>query len=1272
MSRKNRRVLTKMTSILLVVLLVFGIGTPAFAHSSPPSPSISFTLDKMQHISSPSADVILDLEIDFKDFTFAPEETRDYVIKVKNAAGEEIGNDAGHFESNGSKNHSLTFDTAASPLSAGNYTIIVSSGYAQTAYEDYEIVQREYVSESIDSTSVWVNYDLKPWTARNQLPSTITISDNEGKTYDQTITWQFDKKFFSSKSSGVSQSLTGTYEAPRGVENVPETVSGEVKVKYIPLKVTGNEDRDIRYGSGIWGLPNNVTIHLNKRGQWRYGAVIWDTKGINTSTLGEHTITGRILVKDETIDWSHFSKNVSTVRNVVKTDFHSLVSTVDDVTVDAGTKFPLREFPSSVTIRDAGNHWGQFKNNYQSDVNWSWEDKYNRSEPGVYSVTGEVEVPEFFNEFDQVLNRTVTVKPYIHSVVNPAGKGVTVYWGTDLSDISLPKSGDVLLYRGAKKFFGKKSVDLSSSDWGSKFYNSQKPGTYTVWNHFEMNQIIDHSEFTNYKRVPLLFSTKVTVLDPYVTGISKVDDLDEFIGTDESSVLSKLPEKTKVTVQGVDSFEDSEIYANLEWRSKRRSPYDENKTGTYTFVGTVTGYTDEKGDHVNVTKHPKRQYEKIEVDVTVKLPEVVEVDVFNILRDSYSFINGTSESVVNFALPYSIRLKDERGQRVNVNGLKWNIEDFNATPDERTEFRATATIDLAAYNLSYGKENTLVLDTKVIVGNPYIVDVLEYPYKLLPRNYTSFEVANGTLETDVPFPETVKVLDNRGVEHDVPVVWDFVRFPSYNPYREGSYYATGELLPPKTLDNGIAVSRKAYVKVDVKKPHIVDFDSDFRFTVDHLTSAKEIKGKKDFPRNIVVTDNRGDNKHSVVTWDFSTFDPSVPGEHTVSGSFSLPKGVIQSTPATELTTSMTIEVLDPYIVDVEVTQQKHVVDYGTRSDKVVSHLPTKGTITDSAGVDHEVVITWAHESYNRHQEGDQTFVGTFSLPKGVTLKSGDVLTDFYFETTVTIRQDLFEKHKHVTNEEIASIGTEKNLVVDLTNEDDVNEVRLSNEQVQQMKQLGLDLKVVKNDLEITVPLENFEDDLEDDIRLYVDRLAKDPVVLEKSNETSSSIYKFTLMKGETALNLFDYDIELVFLVDDIGDQDPNDLKLYYWNPTTEEWELIGGEYRDGMLYSSTGHFSIFGVFNQQLFAVPAEDDDTNEPTPTDGDTDQPVDEEKPGTIEPSEEEEVAPVTESPKKDSQLPSTATSYYNWILLGIFLILLGAAFAVRERFGKNRVLV
>lgn len=120
--------------------------------------------------------------------------------------------------------------------------------------------------------------------------------------------------------------------------------------------------------------------------------------------------------------------------------------------------------------------------------------------------------------------------------------------------------------------------------------------------------------------------------------------------------------------------------------------------------------------------------------------------------------------------------------------------------------------------------------------------------------------------------------------------------------------------------------------------------------------------------------------------------------------------------------------------------------------------------------------------------------------------------------------------------------------------------------------------------------------------------------------------------------------------------DTSTLKVYYFNPETKMWELIGGEYVDGEVVANVDHFSTYAVFSTDTFAVAdtPEDSEGVVDTPTDESTDEATATEE----ETTDDETVldSDTSETDESGDRLPETATNLYLFMLVGIMMLLMG----------------
>ncbi|MCM3125062.1 MULTISPECIES: YncE family protein [unclassified Mesobacillus] len=186
----------------------------------------------------------------------------------------------------------------------------------------------------------------------------------------------------------------------------------------------------------------------------------------------------------------------------------------------------------------------------------------------------------------------------------------------------------------------------------------------------------------------------------------------------------------------------------------------------------------------------------------------------------------------------------------------------------------------------------------------------------------------------------------------------------------------------------------------------------------------------------------------------------------------------------------------------------------------------------------------------------------------------------------------------------------------------IKNVVFSAEQLEIIKKTNATVSIEKGSTTVNIPAEIFEG-ISEEVSVKIHKLNTLPNG-ESIPEALSEIYDFTINYGTDVLSHFSKPVTLSFKIDPEKVKDPNQVKVYYWNPEKEEWEEIGGTYYNGVIYADTNHFSIYTVF------------------------------------------ETSATQSEPDEGIALPNTATNVYNNILYGMILIVLGSAgaFIYRKR--------
>lgn len=210
----------------------------------------------------------------------------------------------------------------------------------------------------------------------------------------------------------------------------------------------------------------------------------------------------------------------------------------------------------------------------------------------------------------------------------------------------------------------------------------------------------------------------------------------------------------------------------------------------------------------------------------------------------------------------------------------------------------------------------------------------------------------------------------------------------------------------------------------------------------------------------------------------------------------------------------------------------------------------------------------------------------------------------------------------VSTTEIAKVATGGTFMVNLEKETKEEiDVVVTKEQIQKLKEKGAALAVKNEDVTLHIPIGIFSDE---DTSVTLKKL---PTV----TNAVSDVYDFTITQGNKVVSQFSQPITLTFNVNLDGVKDPSKLKVFYYNEKTGKWENIGGTFENGVVTAETRHFSTYTVF------------ESNESTVSTQET---------GSI----------VTKSESK--KLPNTATSMFNYLVIGMILFLIGAGLLLVNR--------
>lgn len=188
------------------------------------------------------------------------------------------------------------------------------------------------------------------------------------------------------------------------------------------------------------------------------------------------------------------------------------------------------------------------------------------------------------------------------------------------------------------------------------------------------------------------------------------------------------------------------------------------------------------------------------------------------------------------------------------------------------------------------------------------------------------------------------------------------------------------------------------------------------------------------------------------------------------------------------------------------------------------------------------------------------------------------------------------------------------------------QVTLNADQVKELKNKNASIKLNKGDVEVTIPATNLISD--EEVTVTIEKY-------KKYEGAISSVYDFTINQGESTIDQFTAPVTLTFEVDQRKVNNQENVKVYYYNEEKNQWELIGGEYANGKVTAQTNHFSIYAVFEKEVETDAVTEETGNDKEP----------------------------------ESQLPNTATSTFNYLAIGLLVLLLGVIFIAVPRMNRKK---
>ncbi|SEN88520.1 LPXTG-motif cell wall anchor domain-containing protein [Mesobacillus persicus] len=386
-----------------------------------------------------------------------------------------------------------------------------------------------------------------------------------------------------------------------------------------------------------------------------------------------------------------------------------------------------------------------------------------------------------------------------------------------------------------------------------------------------------------------------------------------------------------------------------------------------------------------------------------------------------------------------------------------------------------------------------------------------------------------------------------------------------------------------------------------------------------------------------------------------------------------------------LETSDPLTATNPFGVSVEVTNQspdslsiswdnsaENVTYININNQKYINTTGNSYTFNQLDPDKEYFIELFVTDEYDRL--GQYGYAQTNTLPG-----NGQESTDGEAKKSVVSKPKVENGIAVVPTSDIEAVENGDTLVLEFTEEEAV--VTFTKEQVATLKEKDASLKVKNSKVELNIPLSNLPDGKE---------ISADVKKLDPIQDAVSDVYDFTIYADGEPVHQFGEPITLVFNIDESKVNNTDNLKVFYYNETKKVWELVpGAVYHDGNVIVQTDHFSIFTVFEKIDNEVTAEEpkkdstqspsDNNTDPSGSFGETETGVEVEvelEVETVSSDDQSQSDNVTtkkekiDSPEKETsdkegnELPNTATSLYNMLLLGVFLLLAGGIYVTLQR--------
>lgn len=201
-----------------------------------------------------------------------------------------------------------------------------------------------------------------------------------------------------------------------------------------------------------------------------------------------------------------------------------------------------------------------------------------------------------------------------------------------------------------------------------------------------------------------------------------------------------------------------------------------------------------------------------------------------------------------------------------------------------------------------------------------------------------------------------------------------------------------------------------------------------------------------------------------------------------------------------------------------------------------------------------------------------------------------------------------------------------------------------------LKQKNAELKINKGDTALQIPTEILNQIITEANNAPVEI----KLVKQEAKDALGSVYDYTIKAGSKVVSDFNGQaVTLTFEVNTerVSELDPSEVKAFYYNEETKEWEVLEDSSYDpntGTVTATTTHFSTYGVFKHEVDVTAGG---------------QPVTKVE-GAGDSANASAATVVTNEKETAAELPNTATSLFNLLAIGLVFVGIGSVLYFRQR--------